>query len=93
MEFFWNLDNNPPKGRIISKCSTSDAMYQSTNDLTSNDDLKLELVKTFLFNLRGAHFSTFEDFFIHFRDKEQIKEITLCGKWPFGYLFANIYSA
>jgi hypothetical protein len=72
-------------------------MYQSPieqgEELILNDDLKLELINTFLFNLKGENDSTLEDFFIHLRDKWQTKEILMWKMifWePFGALLQHM---
>ncbi len=63
MDKFSNANKNLPNGKIISKCSTTTPLHQSSpieeeHDLMINDGFKLELFNTYLFNLRGEINST-----------------------------------
>jgi hypothetical protein len=84
MDKFSNVNKNLHNGKIISKRSTSQPLYQS-----SPIEEELELFNTFLFNLRGNDDSTSDELFIHYRDKMQIKEILDVANDVLGTFTAN----
>jgi hypothetical protein len=93
MDKLRNVVKNLPNGRILTKHSPREPLYQlpieDVEKLILDDYLKLELVNRFLFNLRGENNSISNDFFIHFRDKQQIKENFNVANIHFG----NFYSS
>jgi hypothetical protein len=84
MDKFRNVDKNLTIGRILSKPSTSDQQSPIEGGAHIGQDLTLELVNTFLFNLKGETDSTSDNLFIYIRDKQQLKEIFSMANDLFG---------